>query len=818
MSKNIAKVAVDNVNCTFDKEYDYAIPPEFFAVAQIGCRVTVPFGGGNKTRIGIITALSDGTSSKRIKTIKAVLDKAPLLSNEMLVLARWIAEQTFCTYFEAVRTMLPTGINHKIVKTFCAVPDVEEAKLQALTEEERKTYDYLLSHSGYLKPEKFLKAVGIDAFSDIPNKLLEKGLLVVNDAAARNINDNLVKMVRLCDDNPDMKLTKKQQEVVDLLIETGTVSIHDICYFTGFTPSVVYALEKKNIVECFEQEVLRCARSSYKADSAYNNIEINLTVEQQKAFEGLLNDYKSEKGRTALLYGVTGSGKTSVYLKLIDEVLKDGKEVIVMVPEIGLTPQTLAVFHSRYPDNVAVFHSALSAGERTDEWKRVKNKEVKIAIGTRSAIFAPFENLGLIIIDEEQEHTYKSEQTARYNAKNVARFRTAWHGGLTLLASATPSVETFAAAKNGRYSFYEIKTRYGSASLPQVITVDMAQEQALDSSSQLSDTLKDALEENLHNHKQSILLINRRGYNTFVSCTSCGHVVMCPNCSISMTYHAANGRLMCHYCGYSVKFTQECPECKQPALRYSGFGTQKIEDELSENFPTAKVLRMDTDTTSSRFAHEEKLSKFAKGEYDIMVGTQMVAKGLDFENVTLAAVVSIDQQLYNDDFRSLERTFSLLTQVVGRSGRGKYSGKAIIQTTTPENDIIKLAAKQDYDAFFNTEIRLRKLMIYPPFCDICVLGFSGEDEMKTKIASECVLDKIKLLTLNEYKNEKIIVLGPLPARVQRVNRKYRYRIIIKCKNSSDFRNMISEILKDFYKDKRFISVSIYADMNPEITV
>ena len=817
MSQNIAKVAVENVNCTFDKEYDYSIPPELIDIALEGCRVTVPFGIGNRKRIGIITSLSDTTESKKIKSILAVLDEAPLLSREMLLLAKWISEQTFCTYFEAVKTMLPTGINHKMVRTYCAVPHIDSDKLNALMADEKQVYDYLITRSGYIKPESFLKALGMESSSDIPEKLLKKGFLAANDDAARNINDNLVKMVRLCDENPDVKLTKKQQDIVDVLIESGTVSVHDICYFTGYTPSVVFALEKKGIVECFDQEVLRSVRSSYKSNGAYTKEEISLTQEQQNAFYGLLNDYKSDEGKTALLYGVTGSGKTSVYLKLIDEVLKDGREVIVMVPEISLTPQTLAVFHSRYPDNVAVFHSALSAGERTDEWKRVKNKEVKIAIGTRSAIFAPFENLGLIIVDEEQEHTYKSEQTARYNAKNVARFRTAWHKGLTLLASATPSVESFANAKSGRYSLYELRQRYGNAVLPEVITVDMTAEKPKDSASQLSETLKEAIADNLENHKQSIILINRRGYNTFVSCTTCGHVVTCPNCSISMTYHAANGRLMCHYCGYSIKFTPECPECKEHALKCSGFGTQKIEDEIAQTFPNARVVRMDTDTASSRFAHEEKLSKFAKGEYDIMVGTQMVAKGLDFENVTLAAVVSVDQQLYNDDFRSLERTFSLLTQVVGRSGRGKFPGKAIIQTLTPENDIIRLAAKQDYDEFYKTEIKLRKLMTYPPFCDICVIGFSGEDEMRTRVASQCTLDKIKNLTLNEYKDEKIIVLGPLPARVQRVNKKYRYRIIIKCRNNANFRKMISEILNDFYQDKRFTSVSIYADMNPEIT-
>lgn len=818
MAELFAKVALENVNCSFDKEYDYSVPPEFVDAVSAGCRVVVPFGGRDKKRVGIITALCDATKNKKIKTISAVLDEAPLLSNEMLSLARWMSEQTFCTYYEAVKAMLPTGINHRIIRSFCASPGIKDEQLSALSADERRVYEYLLSRSGYICPENFLKALGLDVSSDIPELLFKKGLLAANDDAERNIGDNFVKMVRLCEPVPELKLSKKQQAVVDILSDTGPVSVRDMCGFTGYTSSVVYALEKKGVVECFEQEVLRSARLHYQNSGSYGEGDIVLTDEQQKAFDGLIKDYRAKDGKTSLLYGVTGSGKTSVYLKLIDEVLADGRNVIVMVPEISLTPQTLSVFHSRYKDCVAVFHSALSAGERTDEWKRVKNGEARIAIGTRSAVFAPFDNIGLIIIDEEQEHTYKSEQTPRYSAKNVARFRTGWHSGLTLLASATPSVESFAAAKSGKYALYELRNRYGGAVLPEVVTVDMRSEQAHGNNSRLSETLKNELAENLSNHRQSIVLINRRGYNTFVSCTSCGHVVSCPNCSISMTYHAANGRLMCHYCGYSIRFTHNCPECGKPSLRYSGFGTQKIEDEIETFLPAARVVRMDTDTTSSRFAHEELLSSFAKGEYDIMVGTQMVAKGLDFENVTLAAVVSVDQQLYNDDFRSMERTFALLTQVVGRSGRGRNPGKAIIQTLTPENDIIKLAAKQDYDEFYNTEIRLRKLMIYPPFCDICVVGFSGEDEMKTRVASKCALDKIKELIGGEYKDEKLIVLGPLPARVERVNRKYRYRLIIKCKNTSGFRKMISEILTDFYRDKRFSEVSVYADINPEITV
>ena len=459
--------------------------------------------------------------------------------------------------------------------------------------------------------------------------------------------------------------------------------------------------------------------------------------------------------------------------------------------------------------------SESSAGEKLDEWKRVKRGDAKIVVGTRSAVFAPLENIGLIIIDEEQEHTYKSEQNPRYSAVDVAKFRASKHNCLLLLASATPSVESFANAKQGRYSLQVIRNRYGNAVLPDVITVDMLHEPMAEGSSVISKKLFDELKANVDSSMQSILLINRRGYNTFVACNSCGHVISCPYCSISMTYHTANNRLMCHYCGYSEDFLTVCPECGEKSVRYAGFGTQKIEDELQRLLPGVRVLRMDTDTTAGKDSHERMLGKFADGEYDIMVGTQMVAKGLDFSNVTLAGVISVDQQLYNDDFRSLEKTFSLLTQVVGRSGRGENKGRAVIQTMTPENDVIRLAALQDYESFFDTEIKIRKALIYPPYCDMCVLTFIGENEIKVRAASQYALSQIRALTGGEYKSEKLICLGPGPARVSKVSNKIRHRLIIKCRNTGRLREMISKILIDFGSKTEFSSVTMNADINPE---
>lgn len=814
---NIASVAVENVAYHFDKAYDYIVPDELSETVQRGSRVMVSFGNGTAKRQGIVMYLSQAQPKKRMKTISAVLDKAPLISSEMLDLAVYLKERTFCTLFEAVKLTLPTGINLKTTISFIALPNLDQSEVLQLKTDERQVLEYLINKRIYVKKQKVIEDLGLNQTSDVLERLLKKEHVFRNYDAVRNINDASVKMMRIVMEGQQLeesvaRLTKKQRSVADLLCEVGSASVKEICYFTGVTPAVVNAVESKGIAEFFEHEILR---NPYESKKVTDNSEIKLTNEQQKAYLNLLSQYKSGKGSVSLLFGITGSGKTQVFMKLIDEVSQSGKGVIVMVPEISLTPQTLSAFHARYGEKVAVFHSGLSLGERMDEWKRVKGGQAKIVVGTRSAVFAPFDDIGLIIMDEEQEHTYKSESSPRYHARDVAKFRCAKNNALLILASATPSFETYTAAQQGRYSLNVLKNRYGNAVLPQVIIVDMCSQRANGNKSEISTELYNKLCENIKENHQSILLMNRRGYNTFVSCESCGSVVTCPNCSISMTYHSANGRLMCHYCGHSQPFTEVCESCGDNNVRYSGAGTQRVEDELTELIPEARILRMDTDTTMKRFSHEKKLAEFANGDYDIMLGTQMVAKGLDFENVTLVGVLSADQQLYKDDFKSMERTFDLLTQVVGRSGRGKHEGKAIIQTIVPENDVISLAAKQDYEDFYNTEMRIRKAMIYPPYCDLCSLGFSGKREMQVRAASKVFLDNLKQKMQGEYEGEKIIVLGPMPSRVARVNNKYKYRIIIKCKNSARFRNLVSELLIDFGTDNRFKEITVFADINPE---
>lgn len=625
------------------------------------------------------------------------------------------------------------------------------------------------------------------------------------------IKDKSTKMIRLSEGSTQpVKLTPKQQSVYELLCDVGSAGVSEVCEFCSVGKGVLDNLVKYGICEFFEKEVYR---TPYKNVSENGEMSpINLSEVQQNAFNTYLK--LMDTGGTGLLYGVTGSGKTQVYLKLIDEAISRGKDVIVLVPEISLTPQMLYIFHSRYGKKVAVMHSGLSIGERTDEYKRADRGEAKIIVGTRSAVFAPVHNLGLIVMDEEQEHTYKSERTPRYNARDVANFRCRYNNALFLMTSATPSVESYSAAVKGKYVLCEINERYGDSKLPEIVTVDMKKEIAQGNKSPISKTLQSLIADNLDKHKQTILLINRRGYNTFIACNSCGHVITCPNCSISLTYHSYNNRLMCHYCGYSKPLDNVCPECGKNSIRYSGYGTQRIEDELERLFPDASVLRMDADTTSAKFSHQKLFDAFSRGDYDILIGTQMVAKGLDFPNVTLVGVVNADNSLYDESYLANERSFDLITQVVGRSGRRAEAGKAVIQTINPYNDVIEYASKQDYKSFFANEIQLRKLLTYPPFCDIYFISFICEDENKAALCAKSFFENLVELNRTDYKNEKLIVLGPSPSKISKLKNNYRYGLTLKCKNSKSVRKMLNDILKNIGKIKEYKSVSVSVDLNP----
>lgn len=737
MNLLIATVAVDNTFFSYDTDYSYIIPNSLRNDVQIGSKVSVPFGRGDKTRDGIIVNLIEESDDNidGLKKIKSVEKK--VLSDEMVKLALWLKERCFCTTYDCLKQMLP------------------------------RKYGVLKG-----KSERMVR-------------------LLVDDESELS------------------QVTKKQKTVCDLLLDIGTAGANEICEFCSVGISVLKNLEKNGIIEFYSKEKYR---NPYENKKIIDNSEILLSDEQQKAY--LINKNMLGSGKTGLLFGITGSGKTQIYLKLIDDVIKNGKDVIVLVPEIALTPQTLSIFHRRYGDKVAVIHSGLSLGERNDEYKRIDRGVAKIVVGTRSAVFAPVHNLGLIVMDEEQEQTYKSERTPRYNAKDVAKFRVGYNKAYFLMSSATPSIETYSNALNGKYVLSTVTQRYGNAVLPNVITVDMKSEMKNGNKSPISSILLQHLTETIDNGKQAILLINRRGYNTFIACNECGHVITCPNCSISLTYHSYNNRLVCHYCGYTKKLDNICPECGSDAVRYSGFGTQRIEEELQSLLPDAKILRMDADTTTAKFSHEKLLEQFGNKEYNILIGTQMVAKGLDFEDVTLVGVVNADNSLYDQNYTASERSFDLITQVVGRAGRRDNSGTAIIQTINPQNETIDFASHQDYIGFYNNEIMLRKLMIYPPFCDIYSATFTGENENTVVLCSKAFFDRLVEYNSDEFKDIKLVVLGPTQAKISKINNTFRYRLAIKCKNSQRIRQMITKILKDVNKDKVYSKVSISISLNP----
>ncbi|HEX2937785.1 MAG TPA: primosomal protein N' [Ruminiclostridium sp.] len=814
---DVAKVAVEGTAYHFDKQYSYMIPDDMKDGVKAGSRVVVPFGAGNKRRRGIVLAVESGEDIS-LKPLLALMDETPLISREMLALSAWIKEHTYCTLYEALRLMLPAGLNLHITKTYRLDHELTEAELMMLSADELCMVNHIKKAKSPVDRESLAKSAGLDEKTPLPDLLVRRGVFLCEDSVFDHSPQATAQMVRLAVSQKEAEelletqgeLTKKQKNALKIVLDAGAATIREVMYFSGVSQGVVLALVKKEILEKYEKRVFR---------DPYKNIEkgserfVSLSEEQQRAYKSLSERYKKGEACASLLFGITGSGKTQVFMRLIDDVRADRKAVIVLVPEISLTPQAVARFYARFGKDVAVLHSGLSLGERLDQWQRIKDGGAGIVVGTRSAVFAPLENLGLIIIDEEQEYTYKSESSPRYHARDVARFRCAYSKAMLLLASATPSVESFFAAQKGRYDITRLDKRFGNAKLPNVITVDMKNEIVSGNESLISRRLASEIEENLKNGQQSILLINRRGYNTFVSCAACGHVMTCPNCSIALTYHSANRRMMCHYCGYSIQAKTKCPECSGDYLKFSGTGTQKAEQTIEELFPTSKILRMDMDTTAGRYSHEKMLEKFGDGQYDIMIGTQMVAKGLDFANVTLVGVLSADQSLYMDDFRAAERTFSLLTQVVGRAGRSSSPGRAVIQTQTPDNEVLRLAAAQDYEAFYKSETALRRELLYPPFCDICEFCFTGISETLVKNAAEEFFLILKKAVLSD-RGIPVRIMEPSPADIAKVAGRYRYRIIAKCRNDRRFRAITASVLESCGKNQAFKKVSVFADMNP----
>ena len=802
----IARVAVDKATWHYDKLYDYYLPVELEGRVRPGCRVTVPFGSYNHRRLAIVLALSEDDTREKRKPVSTLVDEAPLLNTEMLGLLRYLKEHTYCTWFDGLRAILPAGIG---VKVGVGLKLERTVKLDAseLTEEERRVVGYLSGKRKEVQEETLLKELGLVSKDLV--RLKEWGAVSAAQLDRRRVQDEKAVMVRLTplvDEGRFPKLTEKQKAVVGLLEGAVCASLKEVCYYCGVTRAVVDKLCAIGAAEYFDQEVYR---NPYAGRGMSLSPPSELSADQKKAFDQLYALYRREGPKGALLYGVTGSGKTQVFLRLIRQVVEEDKRVIVLVPEISLTPQTVEMFHSAFGGRVAVLHSGLAMGERLDEWKRIRAGEADVVVGTRSAVFAPVDNLGLIVIDEEQEGTYKSESSPRFHAREVARVRCRYHGAMLLLASATPSVESFYQAKQGKLALVTLKERYSAARLPDVYIVDLKEDPA--ASGGISARLGEELYLNLQKREQSILLLNRRGHTTTVKCSQCGQTATCPNCSISLTYHAANNRLMCHYCGYSRPVEESCPHCGSKLIRYTGAGTQRVEEELRERFPDARVLRMDMDTTMARFSHEEKFAAFARGEYDIMVGTQMVAKGLNFPRVTLVGVLSADQSLYSDDFRSFEKTFSLLTQVVGRGGRGELPGRAFVQTFSPENRIIELASTQNYEEYYAEEIAYRKLGLYPPYCELGAVGFVSPREDLCREAAKRFAGEFSRLAGTEYKDLPIRALGPTESAVFKVAGKYRCRYLIKYRSSARFRELMARMLDWFYADRRNKEVTAFAD-------
>ena len=813
----IAETAVSGTAYSFDMLFSYAVPDRLAAVIACGCRVLVPFGRGNKRRIGVVMKLSQG-EAKGLKSLVSLVDETPVVSEELLGLAFYLREQTFCTYFDAVKAMLPPAMSVSAKETFRLVKNFTD--ISSLSPQAAELLQVLSCTEGSKELNEAVEKHIIDNGRRLTDELCDAGALDSDNVFRQAVGDAAVRMVRLTDkymSTPeDFDLTPKQKAVADFLAEFGAAAVREAAYMCGVTEAVVKRLCASGAAEEYEAEVLR--RVEDFADEVRRPEDIVLSAEQQRARDAVYEQMTTGKPAVFLLHGVTGSGKTSVFEKLIDDTVKSGRQAMLLIPEIGLTPQILKRFRSMFGERVAVIHSGLSLGQRLDEYKRIKRGDADIVIGTRSAVFAPLDNIGLIIIDEEGERSYKSDSSPRYTTPDIAKQRCAFHGASLLLASATPSIESYYLAERGAYRLLEMKERYRNAPLPEVSIVDMNLERGEGNRTEFSRRLAEEINANLKKGEQSILLLNRRGYHTIISCCDCYQPVYCPNCSVPLTYHKKNNKLMCHYCGYVSEPVTVCPSCGSERLKNMGFGTQKLEEELSVFFPKARVLRMDADTTFSRYSYEKNFTDFREGKYDIMIGTQMIGKGLDFPNVTLVGVLSVDKALYAGDFRSYERTFSLITQVVGRGGRGGSRGRAILQTFIPEHYIMNLAAAQDYKGFYNEEIAIRRAMIFPPLCDMCIFCFSGNEDITVRLGAEAVLRLMNGRLREIQPKTPVRVLGPVRCSYGRINGKYRYRIIMKCKNTAEMRGFISGILTESAKLKEMRNTSLYADMNGDVGV
>ena len=811
----IAKVAVDAANFAIDKPYSYFIP--LGMTVQPGMRVQLSFGRGNRRTEGVVLAVEPGDSAG-LKPIDRVLDEEPLLSDTMLRLAAFLRERYFCTFYDAIRAMLPAGLWFQTKQTYKLTED-NTWQGKSLRVAHGETLLQLLANSGGEADASVLKEnVGDEeAYEKAISYLLRKKWITSEVDFLRRTSDKTEKIATLAVAGEEAmafaatrpKSAVMQKNVLELLCSIGSASVKEICYFTGAKPATVKRLADLGYLELTEKQVLRCRQiKPLQLDGP-----LVLNDQQQAAFEALCQQMDNEKPGTALLYGVTGSGKTSVYIGLIRRCLDMGKQAMLLVPEIALTPQLLGLLAAYFGDKVAVLHSSLPATERYDQWKRVRSGEASVVVGTRSAVFAPCKNPGIIILDEEQEHSYKSENTPRYDAREVAQWRGLKQKALVLFGSATPSIQTMYYAKSGIYQMYRLDSRYNGKALPKVEIVDMRQQLKLGNDLSVSYDLQDAIGDARNMGKQTILFLNRRGNSRALVCIRCGEAPECPRCSAKLTYHSANERLMCHYCGFSQRASQRCDKCDGP-MKQVGTGTQKVQQELQNIFPNIQVQRMDADTVSAANTHEMILDKFEKEHIPVLVGTQMVAKGLNLPDVTLVGVLDADMGLYMGSYRAAETTFNLLTQVVGRAGRGDTAGKAMIQTFQPDHQVITLAARQDYDGFYNMEIQLRKVQKTPPFGDQVSITFTGTDEGSVMRSAAKLRDSLRAcLNTPDYKDNDCTVLGPAPCFVPKINYNFRYCLTLRCKMNKQLRTLLAHMLRQFSQDKANRGVSAFVEVN-----
>lgn len=813
MNFNFAEVIVENNSINTDKPFTYKIEENLKGVVKPGMRVIVPFGKGNKNIQGIvINLLEDFQSKYKLKSIIDILDDKPIISDNLLKLSKWISEFYLASYLDGLNLVLPPG-NYKRINTFIRLGEsIDYSLLLNLEAEEIKIISYL-ENKDYVLLSKLKEELKINKINDFLTSLDNRKFIEIYIDINTEINKKYEKLVRLkSTDNQDHeKISKKQLEVIDYLLEQDSLEarLKDIMTDLEISNSPIKTLEKKNILLVEDREVVRNPVS--KKIEKYNKFILN--KEQENVYNKIINGGQD----TYLIHGVTGSGKTEIYLQLVEKMIEEGKDSIILVPEISLTPQTIDRFIGRFKGQVAVLHSKLSSGERFDQWRMIRDGKVKIVVGARSAVFAPVKDLGLIIIDEEHEDSYKSSNNPKYDTIEVARKRIELENASLVLGTATPSIETYYKAKDMmKYNLLTLEERVNK-NMPEVNIIDMREELELGNKTIFSKALYDGIKYNLENKKQTILFLNKRGFTSFISCRACGYVLKCKSCDVSMTYHKNIGRVKCHYCGDTQVIPKVCPECGSEYIKHFGIGTEQVEYITREMFKDATVARMDTDTMGQKNSYEETLGRMKAKKIDILIGTQMISKGLDFENVTLVGIIAADTTLNLPDFRSSERSFQLTTQVAGRAGRSKDLGRVILQSYNPEHYSLQYAKEHNYEGFYEEELRIRKAFAYPPFKNIVNILVYGEGYNRVRQSiGDIKIALYKEIEANEYLNGKVQILGPYPAGLEKIKNNFRWHIMIKADDSEMF--LVKKIVKNIGIENinkiNLKDIKLSVDINP----